>query len=660
MRQFREAEALTAARLILHAQGIIAVKGLGGYHLVADARSTNTILRLRTGKQRPHKPFAIMFRDLAALRSELSVSPLAAGMLTSLTKPIVILGRRATSTLPDTLAPGLDTLGAMLPYTPLYAALFDELLDVLIVTSANNSGEPMVFQDDLAQAKLAQIADGILTHDHRIPYPVDDSVLYYVDAVKLDQPKAKPSGYFSGSPSIPCMVPRNGESEKSRSLKIAAQARPILIRRGRGYVPAPLSLNEPVGQTILGCGSDIKACFCVGKGLLAYPSPYLGNLENPATLDRYRYMLSYYRETFDLDPVVVAYDLNPALISSRIIALQGFEHLIQVPIQHHHAHIAACMGENRIHRPVIGIAYDGSGYGLDGRVWGGEILLASSTDCHRLAHWQNVPLPGNDLAIRYPWRMTFSYLKAAGLEEPCRLFLASLPEGYREIATRLLGLWEAAQASWLETSSMGRLFDGIAAYLGLCLQTTYTGQPAILLENAAWRGVRKVGLSHVLPYGVDELISSVSHNSSIYRSSNTFAGQLGADGSLCTDNLPKSIALDPLLQCITKDKAGGMDTTLIAARFHRTIAQVTAVATQELCQQLNIDTIALSGGVWQNQLLCHWTITLLKQMGLDIIRHEQLSPSDESLGFGQVIIAGARLAASKGEKHPCASPYRPE
>ena len=619
MRQFAGWKALRNARLILHSQGIIAVKGLGGYHLVCDARSTQALTRLRTGKKRPHKPLAVMFRDLTALQNELHAPAPAISMLTSSMKPIVILRRQEASTLPSLLAPGLDTIGAMLPYTPLHLALFDEMLDSLVVTSANSSGEPVIFQDDLAYSKLAVLADGIVNHNHQIMYPLDDSVLYHVDT----------------APAVEL-------------------SRPILLRRGRGYVPLPLPLAKPLGQTILGCGSDLKACFCLGSGQLAYPSPSLGNLENPETIDRYRFMLNHYRKALVLGPTAIAYDLNPALISSQVIAAEGFGHLTQVPIQHHHAHIAACMGENGVNGPVLGIAYDGSGYGSDGKVWGGEILLSSTAAFQRLAHWQNAPLPGNDMAIRQPWRMALSYLKSATMEKHFHFFLENLPGNLKENATKLLDLWENLQPSWLQTSSMGRVFDGIAALLGLCLETSYTGQPAILLENAAWRGVKKMGLDSFRPYDVDE--PSENPDTSTALSS----GHSDSTKTLHVDQPPQVIPVTPLIQCIVRDKANNIDINEIAARFHRTTAEVTAAKAGEFCQRFNLDTVALGGGVWQNQLLGYWTVMLLRQMGLKVLLHKQLSPSDECLGVGQVVVAGAVLDMQKGEDCPCVSPYQQE
>ncbi|NMB45762.1 MAG: carbamoyltransferase HypF [Firmicutes bacterium] len=651
MSKFRGIEAPNTAHMILQAQGIIAVKGLGGYHLVCDARSIKALTRLRKIKKRPYKPFAVMFRDLKVLQSELHTPAAAVKLLTSWIRPIVILARQETSTLPDLLAPDLDTIGAMLPYMALYLLLFDESLDVLVVTSANRSGEPIIFQDDVAKRQLAAIVDGILIHDHKITNPLDDSVLYCVDIAKIDQPKTPPQGLRS-STHVSSVQPQMGELESkeqagSQPLEIPTF---VILRRGRGYMPSPLPLSEPLSETILGCGSDLKACFCLGQGPLAYPGPHLGNLEHPETLDRYRFMLRYYQETFDLEPVVVAHDLNPALVSSQIVASEDFADLTPIPIQHQHAHIAACMEENKFSQPVIGIAYDGTGYGWDGRVWGGEILLASPADFRRLAHWQNVPLPGNDIAIYQPWRMALSYLQSAGLEESSHLLLENLPGHIRPAAAQILSLWGSVQASWLQTSSMGRLFDGITALLGLCLETTYTGQPAILLENAAWRGIKRLGLDSIQPYVMEELINSSS--------------------SSIRDHLPKPIPLTALIRCVAQDRARNIDTTEIAARFHRSIAEVTAVQAHDFCRQFNIGTVALSGGVWQNQLLCHWTAMLLEQMGLEVIRHKQLSPGDECLGFGQIVIAGARLKAEalakrsssieKEVNHPCAWPYRQE
>ena len=584
----RGSKALAVAHRILHSQGIIAVKGLGGYHLVCDARSVSAIARLRRSKQRPDKPLAIMFRHLEALQKECHTPDLAIELLTSALKPIIILQRRESSTLPRLLAPGLDTIGALLPYTPLHLLLFDHGLDVLVATSANHSGEPITFQDDEALERMGPMVDGILTHDQEILMPLDDSVLYCVDT--LPDPNS------------------------------------VVIRRSRGYAPYPLTLARPVSQVVLGCGSDLKASFCLGNGKLAFPSPYLGNLESPETMERYRYMFRRYKELLDLEPTAVGYDLNPAFVSSQIIAATDFAELPQIPIQHHHAHIAACMGENGVSQPVIGIAYDGAGYGLDGKVWGGEILYCTPEDFRRLAHWQNVSLPGNDLAIHQPWRMALSYLIAATEGNPCEdslgnvlgLFLERLPPAIRENAYRLLNIWDKVQTAWLQTSSMGRLFDGVAALLGLCFEASYTGQPAILLENAAWRNVRKLGLDTVKPYEISEEPHGLEH-------------------------LPQSIQLTPLIHYIVADLARGTDVSEIAARFHRTIAQITAINTIAICQELNTLVVAMSGGVWQNQLLHYWTKMLLDQVGLDVISHKQLSPGDECIGFGQVIITGAKL-----------------
>ena len=605
--------AIVAARMILSTHGIIAVKGLGGFHLVCNAQSSLAIARLRQIKARPDKPLAVMFRDIETLQRECQISDLAISLLASPMKPVVILERHTASTLPRLLAPGLDTIGVILPYAPLHPLLFSQDLDALVATSANRSGEPTIFEDAKAHDRLGPYVDGVLTHGQEIVQPLDDSVLY-------------------------CMAHINPGNKKSEG---QLESEPILIRRSRGYVPSPLSLAQPLGQVIMGCGSDVKASFCLGQGKLAFPSPYLGNLENPETLDRYRSTLARYQEFLHLEPTVVAHDLNPAHISSQIIAATDLAGQTKIPIQHHHAHIAACMGENGISGPVIGIAYDGSGYGLDGKVWGGEILYCTPRDFQRLAHWENVPLPGNSRAIREPWRMALSYLKASFVESsqehhPVQLSLANLPGATRKKATQLLDLWDRLEASWLTTSSMGRLFDGVAALLGLCFESSYTGQAAILLENAAWQFVRARGFDVISPYQVDRIAPSDTN-------------------SYGNGHPPISIPLTSLIQSIVHEQVRGMSIGEIAARFHRTIAQTTAEMARFFCQELRISTVALSGGVWQNQLLCHWTRMLLRQVGLDVIWHRQLSPGDECIGFGQVIIAGAKLQEGGVWGVPCCS-----
>ena len=309
--------AIVAARMILSTHGIIAVKGLGGFHLVCNAQSSLAIARLRQIKARPDKPLAVMFRDIETLQRECQISDLAISLLASPIKPVVILERHTASTLPRLLAPGLDTIGVILPYAPLHPLLFSQDLDALVATSANRSGEPTIFEDAKAHDRLGPYVDGVLTHGQEIVQPLDDSVLY-------------------------CMAHINPGNKKSEG---QLESEPILIRRSRGYVPSPLSLAQPLGQVIMGCGSDVKASFCLGQGKLAFPSPYLGNLENPETLDRYRSTLARYQEFLHLEPTVVAHDLNPAHISSQIIAATDLAGQTKIPIQHHHAHIAACMGK---------------------------------------------------------------------------------------------------------------------------------------------------------------------------------------------------------------------------------------------------------------------------------------------------------------------------
>lgn len=573
-------DALIKAQNTLENGGILCVKGIGGFHLICDARNEKSLLRLRKDKKRPHKPFAVIFKDLNSLKRECVSTPEALDLLNSSIAPIVILRRAKDCTLPELVSPGLNTIGAMLPYTSLHVLLFKDKFDVLIVTSANNSGEPILYETEQALMELSSVADGILYHNHNIISPLDDSV-------------------------VTCLP----------------QMAAVIIRRGRGFVPLPVNLPEPLSEPILGCGSDVKASFCLGKNHMGFPSPSVGNIINKEALQRYRYLLGQYQQLLDIKPLTVACDLNPDSINNSIIAKEDLNHIPRIEVQHHHAHIAACMGENNVVKPVIGIVYDGTGYGPDKTVWGGEFLYCTLSEFKRLAHWQKVFLPGNERAIHQPWRMALSYLKTCKIDES----IPMIKDSSNKLAIRLLEAWDDVKDIWLETSSIGRLFHGVAALLGLGNEVTYEGQPSLLLENQAWNGIYEEGLNSFLPY----------NSISFYEELNGSTKEL-------------SIPVAGIITPIITDIISGVSIPKIAARFHLTLAAITASISIKFCEKMSMDIVALSGGVWQNRLLWYWTDSFLRKAGLKVLNHHHLSPNDECIGYGQMIVAGAKMQNKGG------------
>lgn len=577
-------QVLELAKQVLLAGKVLAVKGLGGYHLVCNARDEACLARLRLAKKRPHKPFAVMFRNMEALRQEVVCPSEAELLLTSPARPIVILPRSPTGRLPGNVSPDLGSLGTMLPYTTWYEPLFLDELDVLVVTSANGRGAPIVYDDASAPEQLRSVASAVISHDRPIHQPVDDSVWRY--AVDL-----------SGT---------------------CSSLEPVLLRRSRGYVPLPISLQQALSVGVLGVGSDLKAAFCLARGTQAFLSAYLGDLARADVVERYYQTLHRYIQLLGIQPGMVVCDPHPGWVSSQVIAGGEWSHLPRITVQHHHAHIAACMGENGVSTPTLGVAYDGTGYGGDGTVWGGEFLLCTPESSIRLASWRPVSLPGGDKAIAQPWRMALSYLQEADMDQPaaylapCGLLLP--PHTEREMR-QLVASWGEYAAVWPVTSSVGRLFDGIAAMLGLCSEITYEGQAAMLLEGQAWTALRN-GMGPLTPFDCAPAL-----------------------GDPATSRIPTAL----LIREIADSQKRGTSREVIAARFHRTVALVTAEVSERLCREHQLDTVALSGGVWQNRLLWYWTVQHLEYAGLRVIGHKMLPPNDGCIGYGQVVVAGARM-----------------
>ncbi|MGA5895987.1 carbamoyltransferase HypF [Streptomyces venetus] len=564
VRPARDADALATARVLLGAGRIVAVKGLGGYHLACDATDARAVETLRARKARGGKPFAVMCADLDAVRriAVLSAPELAA--LTGPRRPIVLLSRRTEGTgLAPGVCPGSPHLGVMLPYTPVHTLLFGLPGDpagprVLVMTSGNRSGEPIVTDDDEALTRLAGLADAWLAHDRPIASPCDDSLL-----------RVRPDG-----------------TEQ-------------VLRRSRGYVPRPLRLPVPV-RPALAVGGDLKNALCLGEGDQAWFGPHIGDMGDLSTLAAAERAAAHLRSLTGVSPEVVAADRHPGYHSARWAARTAGH--APVLVQHHHAHIASAMAEHGLDSTarVIGVAFDGTGYGDDGTVWGGEILLAGYTGFRRLARLAPAPLPGGDAGVANPCRLALARLWAAGLPwDPDLPAVAACTPDELVVVERQLARGVACAA----TSSMGRLFDAVSSLVGVCHRAGYEAQAALELEAAA-SSAREDGASGY-----------------------TFGF---ADGVFDPA---------PVLGALVADLRRGTPAPVLAARFHRAVARAVAEACRRARQDTGLATVALSGGVFANALLEEECARLLSEDGFAVLRHGEVPPNDGGLALGQLVVA---------------------
>lgn len=557
----RETEPLAAAVALLRAGKIVAVKGLGGYHLAVDAGNQKAVAELRRRKERDEKPFAVMVRDLMQVRALAEFDPREEQLLSGPERPIVLLRKRPAALLAAGVAPGNRYLGVMLPYTPLHHLLLESGFPSLVMTSGNRSDEPIAFTDDDATRQLAGIADAFLVHNRRIHMRTDDSIV-----------------------------------------RVMAN-RPLLLRRSRGYVPRSLRLPT-MQESILAVGAELKTAICLTRGDHAFLSQHLGDLKNTAVYTSLAQTVEHLQELLDVRPHLVAHDLHPDYLSTRFAEeLPGMRCLA---VQHHHAHLASCLGENRWAGPAIGVIFDGYGYGCDGTAWGGEFLLGDARACRRLGHLLPVPLPGGDVAAREPWRMALSWLAATyGDDLPQLPGLAAIPASDRAMVLTMCRRRLNAPL----TSSCGRLFDAVAGLAGLRLQISFEGQAALELEQ-----ILDPAADGAYPLAVTE-----------------------QDGMLLLD--PR-----PLLRALVDDLLAGATAGAVSARFHRGLAR----ATLDMCRQLRTTgapaVVALSGGVFQNRFLSEELTRLLQTDGFHVLTHSLVPPNDGGLAFGQALVAVQALA----------------
>ncbi|HUL98919.1 MAG TPA: carbamoyltransferase HypF [Mycobacterium sp.] len=555
-------DALRAARTLLRDGGVLAVKGIGGYHLACDGRNEAAVAELRRRKRRGDKPFAVMVPDLATARRIAEVTEPAERVLCGPQRPIVLLPRLAGSDVVDAVAPRNPDLGIMVAYTPLHVLLFglegDEPgPDVLVMTSGNLGGEPICYDDEDALARLANLADGWLMHDRAILVPCDDSVVRVLDGTELP------------------------------------------IRRSRGYAPLPVALPVPLAPT-LAVGADLKNTMAVADGRYAWLSQHIGDMDDLATLSAFDSAQQHLRALTGVDPEVLVADAHPLYRSTGWAQRNADGRLVRT-VQHHHAHIAAVMAEHGYDgsEQVIGFAFDGTGYGSDAAVWGGEVLLANYKGFQRLAQLKYVPLAGGDVSVLRPYRMAMAHLWAAGIAwDPDLAPVAACSPDERKVLARQL----ETGVGCTNTSSMGRLFDAVSSLAGVRHVVDYEAQAAIELEGLS-RGVN-CGAT-VYTFDVDDDVIDPA----------------------------------PLLKAVVADTRAGVTAGVIGAQFHRAVADLIVELADEHADAAG--TVALSGGVFQNALLLSLTLTGLYDRGFRVITHRHVPPNDGGIALGQLLVGNS-------------------
>lgn len=585
-------EALEAACSMLELGGILAIRGLGGYHLACDATSESAVRRLRAQKSREDKPLAVMVLELSEARRLAYVGRVEELVLQGPERPIVLLRIRPDSDIAPSVSPGLDSVGVMLAYTPLHMLLLEGVARPLVMTSGNVSELPICTSNEDAASRLSVIAGGFLMHDREIVARYDDSVVRVVGPA------------------------------------------PIFIRRARGYAPLPVPLPVATPEPLLAVGPHLKNTFTLAAGQRAFVSQHVGDLENVETLDHFREALLRFKDLFQLEPTVAVRDMHPGYLSTRIAEELGLSDVQEV--QHHHAHVAAVAAEHGVTGPVVGIAYDGTGFGDDGHTWGAEILLSDLVGYRRLARLRYAPMPGGDLAARRPWRVAAGYLSLdRSATRAFRDAFCCVPEQER----RLVEAQIERRVNTPLASSMGRLFDAAAAILGVRRVASFEGQAAMELEalasGAVWRSAtRRADPADLIR--MDEVRAGLPD-----LPFGTADEESAGDGVRIMDPLP-------LLAELGERAQRGEDAGRLAAGFHVAIGRKTADLAAAACTEHRAECVAVGGGVFQNALLLSIVEAELLNRGVRVLRSQRLSPNDGSISYGQAAVAAARLSAGGG------------
>nr|WP_132245389.1 carbamoyltransferase HypF [Marinisporobacter balticus] len=534
---------------------ILGIKGLGGFHLACDAKNKEVIQILRNRKHRPNKPFALMMKDINTVKKYCYLSEEEEKVILSNKRPILLLNKRKEK-LPDNIAPSGNKLGVMLPYTPLHYLLFEEKIEVLVMTSANVSKLPMVYKNEEALEKLKGIVDYLMLHDREIYMPMDDSV----------------------------------------SRVILSEQR--VIRSARGY--SPIFMRFKNIKDIFACGSHFNNTFALSKNENVFISPYIGDIENVETYNHFEKNVYHIKNIYSINPKIIAYDMHPNDWSSSYVNKQNIE---KIPVQHHHAHIVSCMVENKIEDKIIGIAYDGTGYGTDGNVWGGEFLICDYKEFERVAHINEVDMPGGDAATKEPWKMAISYIYKTYKNN----IYENIPLGLKDKNIKVIVAIIKNNINSPKCSSMGRFFDAVSALIGFKGKVTFEGEAAILLEN-------KADQNEAGTYDYDIEYINRTHR----------------------------VNTDKIIKGIIEDINQHISDARIAKKFHNTVIDFSVKICGIIGQKHHINKVALSGGVFQNEILLKGIYEKLVSKGFEVYIHKYIPCNDSGISLGQLVVASSK------------------
>ena len=609
-RKERGANAIRYTRKVISEGGIVAVKGIGGFHLCCDAAKEETVARLRQRKKRPMKPFAVMMKDLDVVRRECETEPHLEEILDGHQKPIILLPKKEGGTLCESVAPDNPKIGVMLPYAPVQLLLFDyqdetKVSDCLVMTSANTSGAPICRDDEDALNELSGLCDVILSHDRKIRLRADDTVM----------------DFYRGEP--------------------------YMIRRSRGYAPLPFMMGNEFKGQVLAVGGELKNAFCIGKNQLFYPSPYIGDMGDVRTVKALKESVKRMEELLETKPQIVACDMHPSYNTRAAAEEMGLPVFL---VQHHYAHILSCMAENEwtTEKKVIGVSFDGTGYGTDGTIWGGEILLADYDSFTRWGCIEPFAQTGGDVSAKEGWRIAVSLLGKIYGKENALQIIETLGLCEPKLA-KLQFTMEERGINTVQSTSAGRLFDAVSAILDIRKSSTFEGEASTSLQFAAekWLDAQKKKIAGsedfaesgiITDYGELKSISDVAQKS-VVEKNNSINRNIKADlYYLPTLSLVKEVA---------ERKLAGENSNQLALHFHRRLAEMIVSACEKAREETGINTVALSGGVYQNKLLLDYSVTMLEERGFHVLRHHLLPPNDGGISLGQAVAAMRSL--QKGE-----------
>ena len=590
-REERGADAIRYTRKVISEGGIVAVKGIGGFHLCCDATREETVARLRQRKKRPMKPFAVMMKDLAVVRRECETASYLEEILDGHQKPIILLPKKEGGMLCESVAPDNPKIGVMLPYAPIQLLLFDyqdetKVSDCLVMTSANTSGAPICRDDEDAVNELTGLCDVILSHNRKIRLRADDTVM----------------DFYRGEP--------------------------YMIRRSRGYAPLPFMMGNEFKGQVLAVGGELKNAFCIGKNQLFYPSPYIGDMGDVRTVKALKESVKRMEELLEVKPEIVACDMHPSYNTRAVAEEMGLPVFL---VQHHYAHILSCMAENEwtTEKKVIGVSFDGTGYGTDGTIWGGEILLADYDSFTRWGCIEPFAQTGGDASAKEGWRIAVSLLGKIYGKENALLIIETLGFCEPKLA-KLQFTMEERGINTVQSTSAGRLFDAVSAILGIRKSSTFEGEASTSLQFAAEKWLdsqeKKIAGSENEEFVESGIITEYSEEQNDSINQNT------------KEDLYYLPTLS-LVRELAERKLAGENSNKLALHFHKGLARMIVSACEKAREETGIDAVALSGGVYQNKLLLDYSVTMLEERGFQVLRHHLLPPNDGGISLGQAVAA---------------------